>query len=275
VNLVEQITLVAPDALTPHPSNPRRGNVEAIRESIRENGFVNPILVQASRQRILAGEHRWRAARAEGFTEVPVILLDVDDDAALRILLADNKTADDAVYDQAILTDVLAAVAKANADLLGTGWSTVEYEAMLNGIDMNAPGSMRDSIDDDNVTAAPSGDDDDDDDDDRGTALALLDVSIGEPVHQVAKHDVFELTGGTQTHTLLVCDLMRDHEFWMPFLADSPDTVFMPYPGVYLTFTIKALTQRFVMVQPNHYIAGHVLDKWVSVYGADSVVKTS
>ena len=50
--------LVAPRALRPHPRNPRRGDVDAIEESIAENGFYGCVVAQRSTGYILAGNHR-------------------------------------------------------------------------------------------------------------------------------------------------------------------------------------------------------------------------
>jgi DNA modification methylase len=106
------------DKLTPHPKNPRKGNVPLIAESIQANGFYGAVIAQRTTGHIIAGEHRWRAARQKKLPAVPVFWLDVDDDRALRILLADNRTNDVAGYDDEILAEIL----KGMEDLSGTGW---------------------------------------------------------------------------------------------------------------------------------------------------------
>jgi len=80
------------DSLRPHPRNPREGDIGAIHQSINNNGFYGSILAQQSTGFILAGNHRWQAMLQAGATEIPVTWIDVDDDHALRILLADNRT---------------------------------------------------------------------------------------------------------------------------------------------------------------------------------------
>jgi hypothetical protein len=82
------------------------------------NGFYGAVIAQRSTGHIIAGEHRWRAARQKRLAAVPVFWLDVDDDRALRILLADNRTNDTAGYDEEILAELL----KGMDDLAGTGW---------------------------------------------------------------------------------------------------------------------------------------------------------
>ena len=82
--------LVAIDALTPHPENPRRGDIEAVAESIDQNDFYGAVIAQVSTRRILVGNHRWKAAKKRGALFIPVLWVDCDDDRARRILLADQ-----------------------------------------------------------------------------------------------------------------------------------------------------------------------------------------
>lgn len=117
---------VALDILTPHPDNPRAGDVGALLESIDENGFAGAILAQSSSNRIIAGEHRWRARQREGAETIPVIFLDVDDDRALRILLADNRANDLAGYHDDELDTLLRSISETDDGLLGTLWESVD-----------------------------------------------------------------------------------------------------------------------------------------------------
>jgi hypothetical protein len=118
-------------ALTPHPANPRRGNVPMISESIAANGFVGACVAQKSTGFILAGNHRYRAAVANGGEAVPVIWVDVDDDAATKILLADNRTNDVAGYDNEGLLALLESVAALETGLGGTGYTDEDMSALI------------------------------------------------------------------------------------------------------------------------------------------------
>jgi ParB family chromosome partitioning protein len=113
--------------LTLFPGNARRGQVEKIRESIRENGFFDPLTVQRSTGHIITGNHSYRAALDEGMTRVPVVWQDVTDARALKMNLAHNKLSDDATYDVDDLIDQLQTV----DDLDGTGWSEEELAELL------------------------------------------------------------------------------------------------------------------------------------------------
>lgn len=79
--------------LTPHPDNPNRGDVAAISRSLERFGQYRPIVANKDGI-ILAGHHVWEAAKSVGFKEVLTTLVDVDDEEARRILLADNRIAD-------------------------------------------------------------------------------------------------------------------------------------------------------------------------------------
>jgi hypothetical protein len=80
--------------------------------------------------RIIAGEHRWRGAKAKGLGQVPALILDVDDDAALRILLADNRTAEIGGYDDPALAELLRSL----DDLDGTGWTEQDLDDLADAI---------------------------------------------------------------------------------------------------------------------------------------------
>jgi ParB-like chromosome segregation protein Spo0J len=120
--LNSEVELVSADDIRPHPRNPRHGNLEVIAESIAENGFYGFCVVQKSTGWILAGNHRFRAATEIcGFSEVPVVWIDCDDATAAKILVADNRTSDVAVYDNEQLTALLHEFS-AGDGLVGTGF---------------------------------------------------------------------------------------------------------------------------------------------------------
>lgn len=127
----ESAETIAIDAVRPHPRNPRQGDIGAIHASIEANGFYGAIVAQRSTGFILAGNHRWQAARHAGATEVPVVWVDVDDDHALRILLADNRTNDLASYDDSALADLLRDILESTGSLDGTGYDGDALDDLL------------------------------------------------------------------------------------------------------------------------------------------------
>lgn len=88
--------LITLDLLDPNPEQPRVeiGDLTELTASIRDKGVLEPLLVKPSRASgrwmIIAGERRWRAARAAGLREVPCIEMDVDDRAVAEIALIEN-----------------------------------------------------------------------------------------------------------------------------------------------------------------------------------------
>ncbi|MER6171344.1 ParB N-terminal domain-containing protein [Streptosporangium sp. NPDC001681] len=129
--VVEQTyRIVEVDHLVPHPENPHHGDTQVIAESVKANGFYGAPLIQRSTMRILAGHHRIIAAREQGLAEVPALLLDVDDEAAVRIMLADNRTAEFGGYDDQVLADLLQSL----PDLDGTGWSDDDLTELLDDL---------------------------------------------------------------------------------------------------------------------------------------------
>jgi ParB-like chromosome segregation protein Spo0J len=119
--LSEVVELVDVGVLRLHPENPREGDIGAIAESIRENGFYGAVVAQYRTGHVLVGNHRLQAAQLLGMAQVPVLWVDVDDQRALKIMLADNRTNDRASYDNAVLNTLLQRLA-ADGELVGTGY---------------------------------------------------------------------------------------------------------------------------------------------------------
>jgi ParB family chromosome partitioning protein len=86
------------ELVSPNPRNPRQNFAETdladLAHSIREHGIVQPVVVRPSpapgRFEIIAGERRWRAAKRAGLADLPVIIRDVDDRAALELAIIEN-----------------------------------------------------------------------------------------------------------------------------------------------------------------------------------------
>lgn len=114
------------DRLKPHPENPRRGQVGAILASIEAHGFYGCVVAQRSTGHVLAGNHRLLAALEAGMVSLPVFWLDVDDDEARRILLADNRSSDMAGYDDEALAELLGLLEASEAGLTGTLFDTAD-----------------------------------------------------------------------------------------------------------------------------------------------------
>jgi ParB family chromosome partitioning protein len=74
------------------------GSLEELAASIKAQGLIQPISVRpvsSGRYEIIAGERRWRAAQIAGLAEVPVLIRDIPDDAALAMSLIENIQRED------------------------------------------------------------------------------------------------------------------------------------------------------------------------------------
>ncbi|AVZ80289.1 chromosome partitioning protein ParB [Zoogloeaceae bacteirum Par-f-2] len=94
------------DALQPGKYQPRTrmdpGSLEELAASIKAQGVMQPILVRplealggAPRYEIIAGERRWRAAQIAGLSEVPCLVREIPDEAALAMSLIENIQRED------------------------------------------------------------------------------------------------------------------------------------------------------------------------------------
>jgi DNA modification methylase len=152
-----QVQIWAIDRLLPYARNARThtdDQVAQVAASIREFGWTNPILVSPDGT-IIAGHARLSAARRLQMTEVPVIVLDHLTEAQRRALvLADNRLALDAGWDEELLRVELAALQEDNFDLDIIGFSDEEMENLLRGPEETNDGlTDEDSVPDEQETA--------------------------------------------------------------------------------------------------------------------------
>ncbi|MGA1037190.1 MAG: ParB/RepB/Spo0J family partition protein [Ilumatobacteraceae bacterium] len=127
-NSIEEVAI---SELNIHPNNPRQGDIGVLVQSIETNGWYGTIVAQRSTKQVLAGNHRLMAAQIAGIETVPVYWVDVDDATATRILLADNRTSDLAIYDDSSLAELLSGLAETEVGVAGTGYDDSDLEALL------------------------------------------------------------------------------------------------------------------------------------------------
>lgn len=112
--------------------NPRIGDPKKIAESLQVNGQYRALAVNRGTHtgrpnEVLAGNHTLLAARDLGWGEVGITWVDVDDDQAARIVLADNRTADVASYEDRLLAELLGEL----PDLDGTGYDPGDLDDLV------------------------------------------------------------------------------------------------------------------------------------------------
>ena len=75
---------VAIGSLQGYPTNPRRGDIEAIALSLKAHGQYRPIVVQYGSNYILAGNHTYKAAKKLGWKKIKVTYVDCDEQTVSR-----------------------------------------------------------------------------------------------------------------------------------------------------------------------------------------------
>ena len=233
------------EALIPYANNSRTHSDEQVAQiaaSVREFGWTNPILVDGQNG-IIAGHGRLAAARKLGLTEVPVIVLDHLSEAQKKALvIADNKLASNAGWDDEMLRLELGDLQEMGFDATLTGFSTDELDALLNVIE-----GTDGLTDEDDVPEAPEepttrlgdvwilgkhrlmcGDSTSIDDMQKLTENQLVDMWLTDPPYNVAYE------GGTGL--TIQNDDMGDDQF-RQFLRDAyvtADTVLKPGAVFYI-----------------------------------------
>jgi ParB family chromosome partitioning protein len=98
----DELREVEVELLHPNPSQPRRRFDEqalaALAGSVRERGLLQPVLVRPREEggyELIAGERRWRAARAAGLETIPALVRPQDDAASLELALIENMARED------------------------------------------------------------------------------------------------------------------------------------------------------------------------------------
>ena len=132
-----EMQLISIDKLVPYVNNARTHSAEQIlklRSSLREFGFVNPIIIDREFN-VIAGHGRLMAAKEEGIEEVPCVFVDFLTDAQQKAyILADNRMAMDAGWDEELLKIEMEELQNLGYDLEFTGFDEKEL-ADLFGVD--------------------------------------------------------------------------------------------------------------------------------------------
>ena len=124
-----QMKMVPIDKLVPYINNARTHSPEQItklRASLREFGFINPVIIDKD-YGVIAGHGRLEAAKAEGFDQVPCVLVDHLTEAQKKAyILADNRMAMDAGWDEELLRIEIEALQAEAFDVGLTGFDEKE-----------------------------------------------------------------------------------------------------------------------------------------------------
>lgn len=128
-----ETTTEAIDSLNAYHLNPRRGDTEAVGNSVDALGQYKAIVANKGTKskggytrEILAGNHTWRAMKERGHTEILVHWVDVDDQTAKKIVVNDNRTSDLATNDDHVLAEILSSM----DDMDGVAYTPYDLEVL-------------------------------------------------------------------------------------------------------------------------------------------------
>lgn len=146
---IGQVERVMISDLSTYINNPREGDVDAIAASMKVNGVYKPLVVNRGTHtgrpyEVLAGNHSLKALRQiaeqnpddDRWQRADVYVVDVDEDRAAKIVLADNRTSDLGGYDDRELVDLLQSV---SGDLEGTGYDDNAVAELLHALEDDTP----------------------------------------------------------------------------------------------------------------------------------------
>ncbi len=136
MNTTTDMQLVAVEKLVPYVNNARIHSQEQLiklRSSLREFGFINPVIIDRDFN-VIAGHGRIAAAKEEGITEVPCVFVDYLTEAQKKAyILADNRMAMDAGWDEELLRIEIESLQGADFDVSLTGFGEDEIADLFAG----------------------------------------------------------------------------------------------------------------------------------------------
>ena len=134
IAMAQKIELWNIERLQPYEKNARvhsKEQVGQIAASIVEFGFLNPILVD-SNDGIVAGHGRLSAAKELALDEVPVVVLDhLTESQKKAYILVDNKLAENATWNEALLQEEIVALNLQDFDISVLGWDEDEIREIM------------------------------------------------------------------------------------------------------------------------------------------------
>lgn len=152
----EQLVMMPLIDLVPYANNARvhsKAQIAQLRASLREFGFVTPVLIDWDNN-IIAGHGRVEAARAEGMTEVPCVLVTNLTEAQRKAyILADNRLSEMASWDEPTLRMELESLDQLNFDVGVIGFAPEDIALLIpSGVDHRTGDAV--DLDDDQETAS-------------------------------------------------------------------------------------------------------------------------
>lgn len=240
--------------LTPDPKNARKhspANIGQIVDALHHVGAARSIVLNEDGV-ILAGNGVVEAAAEAGITRVTTIEADGDEIIAVirsgltaeqqtELALADNRAGELSSWDY----EVLAELADESPDVVETYWRPEEIVEFVAYAEQEQSRQVEDEQ--------------------RAEYLAALHLEIEEPPVMPKHGEVWELG----RHKLVIANIATDWPLWNQYLQD--DTVFLPYPGPLILWSESFVDSTLLLVQPDSYLAGKVIEHYIAIHGDDEV----
>lgn len=226
---------VDPSTLNPNPENWREHPASqraALADVLGAVGWIDQVIVNKRTGRMIDGHLRVHLAVEQGETSIPVMYVDLNEDEERMVLAS---------------FDAITSLATTNADKLTELLNELSTADGAVGELMNNSDAALTQLLDDLTPSEPAPSD----------KLEVTKVCIDDPETEVNHGDVFEFGN----HVLVCADVMKEWSEYVGYL--SGDALLAPYPGPYVAFARALDGRRLIMVQPDTYIAGHIIDRWL------------
>lgn len=144
--MLNQIELVNIEEITPYNNNPRdnENSVEYVANSIKEFGFIQPIVVDSNKV-IIAGHTRYKASQKLGLKQVPIIIADnLSEEQVKAYRIADNSTGDNSKWIDELLYSEIADIEEIDMSTLGINLEDLNIDDL--GTDFDLPSGDKDNV---------------------------------------------------------------------------------------------------------------------------------
>ncbi len=294
---------VSLDAITGHPQNYNRHGPAQLADlgvSLQTLGqFRSVVLVDAGggQYTTVAGHGVVEAARRDGRTRIRADIHPEGTPAGViqSMLIADNQHATRSQTDETAFAALLEEQRNSGVSLQALGTSDEELASLHDRLAARAlelqdhwrdqgPHEDEDPTSDEDDEAWPGDLPPGSDHDDDGALLEHLDLELLTPRYSVTRGDVWRVG----PHLLVAVEVFRDWPVWQPWLARQCATVletplpdgtarevlFAPFVGPFVLLSKRAECQfSLVGVQPDLWMAGHVLSYYTDIHGPASVMR--
>ena len=147
---VKDLPTIRIDELVPYANNAKihgPEQIEQLRRSLREFGFVSPVLIDKDKN-LIAGHGRVEAARAEGMIEVPYVTVsDLTEAQRRAYIIADNRLAETGEWDAARLKFEMEELSSLSFDTSLTGFTMAEIISLAGDEPESEPEAHEDDYD--------------------------------------------------------------------------------------------------------------------------------